>query len=126
MTIKDNTKRVDTRSYHLLVLASIQQAEFTDITIKNNKCGALSFSDSTVVLRGRITLSNNSVVNGGGIALYGKSYIIMESDCRLEIINNTADELGGGVFVALYPRALPNHTPSCTPCMHLHTIHFLR
>ena len=105
VTMKDNAIRVNTRSYHLLLLASIQQAEVTDITIMNNKCGALSLTDSTVVLRGRNILSNNSAVNGGGIALYGKSYIIMEKGSRLEIINNTADELGGGVFAApQYPK----------------------
>ena len=106
VTMKDHTKRVYTQSYHLLPLVSIQQAEVTDITIMNNKCGALRLSDSTVVLRGRNTLSNNSAANGGGIALYGKSYIIMKSGSRLEIINNTADELGGGVFSALYPPTL--------------------
>ena len=107
VTMKDNTKRVNIRSYHLLRLTCIQQAEVTDITIMNNKCGALWLHDSTVVLRGRNILSNNSAVKGGGIALYGKSYIIMENGSRLEIINNTADELGGGVFAALqYPPTL--------------------
>ena len=102
--MKDNTKTVNRRSPHLLVLVNIQQAEVIDLTIMNNERGALALSDSTVVFRGRNTLSNNSAVNGGGIALYGKSYIIMENGSRLDIINNTADELGGGVFVALrYP-----------------------
>ena len=100
-------KRVNTGSYHLLRLTRIQQAEVTDITIMNNKCGTLSLSDSTVVPRGRNILSKNSAVNGGGISLFGNSYIIMENGSRLEIINNTADELGGGVFAALrYPPTL--------------------
>ena len=84
---------------HLLVLASIRRAEVTDLRIMNNRRGALALFDSSVALRGHVTLSNNSAINGGGIALYGNSLISLEYRFRLDIINNTADQLGGGVFV---------------------------
>ena len=74
-------------------------AEVTNVTIMNNRHGALALFDSTVGLGGHNTLSNNSAINGGGIALYGNSVIFLAPRLRLDIINNTADELGGGVFV---------------------------
>ena len=99
VTITNATKRGSTTLTHILVLSSIHQAEVTNVTIMNNRHGALALYDSTVVFRGYNTLSNNSAINGGGIAMYGNSLIFLRLRSRLEIINNTADELGGGVFV---------------------------
>ena len=73
------------------MLSSIQLAVVTNVTIMNNRYGALALFDSTVVLRGHNTLSNNSAINGGGIALDGNSVIFVGAT-RLDIINNTADE----------------------------------
>ena len=102
VTMKNATKRgsIIFPANHLLVLSGIQWAEVTDVTIMNNRHGALALYDSTVVLNGHNTLSNNSAINGGGIAMYGKSVIFLRAGSTLKIVNNTADELGGGVFVA--------------------------
>ena len=89
VTMKNAPKRGGTTLTHLLVLTSIRRAEVTNVTIMNNRRGALALFDSSVVLRGHITLSNNSAINGGGIALYGNSFISLKYRSRLEIINNS-------------------------------------
>ena len=111
VTMKDATNSGSGHLQHLLVLDNIQKAEVTDVTIMNNRRGAIALYDSFVVFRGNNTLSNNSAVNGGGIALYGNSYIYIKTGSRLDIINNTADELGGGVFIGqrVYSATRPTH-----------------
>ena len=51
--------------------------------------------------QGHNTFTNNSGANNGGaIALYGKSYIVVQANSTLEITNNTANNLGGGIYIA--------------------------
>ena len=62
VTMKNATKRGSTTLTHLLKLSNIQSVEITDVTIMNNRYGALTLFDSVVVLRGHYTLSNNSAI----------------------------------------------------------------
>ena len=77
----------------LISLYSIQMAEFTDIIIQNSKFGALELTYSSILFRGNNTFSNNSAYNGGGIWLDGNSYIYMDTDSTLEIINKHRRQL---------------------------------
>ena len=83
----------------LLVLHSIQMVLLNEIIIRNNQDTALYLKDSSVLFRGNNAFSNNSANTGGGISVIGNSYIFVDTDSTLEIINNTAYNLGGGIFV---------------------------
>ena len=44
--------------------------------------------------------TTHSGYNGAGISLYANSYIILQANSTLEITNNLAENLGGGIYVA--------------------------
>ena len=90
----------------LLSLSNLQQVEFTHVHIQNNGIGALQLHDTATIFQGNNTFRNNSGYNGGAIALYGNSYIIVKANSTLEITNNTADNFGGGIYVAKDPWAI--------------------
>ena len=84
----------------LLSLSSMQQVQMADVRILNTTQGALALYDSVAVFQGNNTFIGNSAVVGGGIALYGNSFIYIDTNSTLEVVNNTADEFGGGIFVS--------------------------
>ena len=86
--------------FSLLNFYSIHQLEITDILILNNGYGGLALYDSVAHFRGNNTFINNSAVNGGGISVYGNSYIFLDANSTLLIINNTANHFGGAIYVS--------------------------
>ena len=83
----------------LLSLVNLPQVEFTNVHIRNNEMGALALYDTLAFFQDNNTFRNNSGYNGGAIALYGNSYIIVQANSTLEITNNTAENFGGGIYV---------------------------
>ena len=82
-----------------LSMTNLQQVEFTNVHIRNIGMGALTLYDTLAIFHGNNTFRNNSGYNGGAIALYGNSFIIVEAYSTLEITNNTAENFGGGIYV---------------------------
>ncbi len=61
---------------------------------------------STFQLSGENVFSNNTVVRGGGLALY-QSTVSFDSGSTTRFENNTALEYGGGIYIATDPPLLP-------------------
>ena len=83
----------------LVYLSSLQQIVISDVNIRNNTHGGLKLDNSIAVFKATNSFINNSAVNGGGIALYGNTYILIDVNSTLEIIDNTAEKFGGGMFI---------------------------
>ena len=60
--------------------------------------GCLTLFISRVVITGAVALTNNSATNGGGL-LSITSRIILDKNGRLTVINNTAIDTGGGMYL---------------------------
>ena len=60
--------------------------------------GCLTLFISRVVISGTVTLTNNTATNGGGL-LSITSRIILDKNGRLNVINNTAVDTGGGMYL---------------------------
>ena len=60
--------------------------------------GCLTLFISRVVISGTVTLNNNTATNGGGM-LSITSRIFLDMNGRLNVINNTAVDTGGGMYL---------------------------
>ncbi len=70
------------------------------VNFVGNRFSALLLSSAMVVF-GNGTLSvfsNNYSGNGGGIAMYGYSVIVLSADIHIEFLENKAAQYGGGIF----------------------------
>ena len=69
-------------------------------TFVNNTGTALHLTDSTALFQASSTVVfiNNYGMNGGGISLVGHSYLYLNGSSNFSFINNTATELGGGIY----------------------------
>ena len=82
-------------------IISLRSLTISDCTIKNNKVTGI-FLFATAFFQGNIILTNNSGINGGGIALYSGSFLVLDASTtsRLQIFNNSAAMFGGGIYVS--------------------------
>ena len=93
-----------------IYLVWLRNLTISDCTIKNNRVTGIVLFASTAFLQGNITLTNNSGLNGGGMALYSNSFIVLDYSTRLRISNNFAAMFGGGIYVS--PDIILYDTPS--------------
>lgn len=84
--------------------------EIANITITNNKVNALTAANSNLILKGNITLSNNSGSSGGGMLLCQEATIYLTPNTSMSIYNNEVNHTGGGICVE--PRCLIER-PKC-------------
>lgn len=56
---------------------------------------------------------NNSGINGGALALYESSYIILKPPVNISFLNNWADSKGGGIFVGQLTYTARNIQTTC-------------
>ena len=89
-----------------LLQPSAVHAEFVDLVlnivkfINNNATGLLCYS--TVVLVNSNSTSvfhNNTGIDGGGLAMYGDSYLLFEDNSILIFTKNKAKQKGGAIFI---------------------------
>ena len=83
-----------------MYLLSLRNLTISNCTIKNNGVTGIVLFASTALLQGNITLTNNTGLNGGGMALYSSSFIVLDALTRLQISNNSAAMFGGGIYVS--------------------------
>ena len=50
-------------------------------------------------MNGTSVFHNNTGIDGGGLAVYGESYLVFKNDSFLKFTNNTAKQRGGAIFV---------------------------
>ena len=86
--------------YPAIFLQGLQQAAITDVTVLHNQNGGLGLYNSVVEFGGINTFCDNSAIRGGGLALYGNSYLFMRKDSMLNFTNNKAEKTGGAIFVS--------------------------
>ena len=81
-------------------LLNIENVIFEQIDISNHNTTGLVSINNPIIFDGHSTFVNNSGINGGGIALYGLSQLLLKPNTSISFVNNHASELGGGIFVS--------------------------
>ena len=83
-----------------MFLYGIELAYIHNIQLFNNNNTGLVVYDSTVSFSGFYNkIYNNIATHGGGIAVYGRSYLIISNETSIDFLNNHASELGGGIYI---------------------------
>ena len=83
-----------------MFLMNIENVMFSQIDISNHNTTGLVSINSPIIFDGHSTFVNNSGINGGGIALYGFSLLLLKQNTNISFVNNHASESGGGIFVS--------------------------
>ena len=82
----------------VLSIDSVNNITLSDVNITDNNCTAIKLIHSTIKLENLVTLSGNHGQNGGGLYL-SMSKLIFSTSSKLNIINNSADAYGGGIYI---------------------------
>ena len=72
-------------------------------TATNGNGGGIYLHQSDLVIKGNSTFSHNRAVRGGGVHASGSSISVYQHG-TLQIINNRAEEDGGGIYLEINPR----------------------
>lgn len=72
---------------------------FTGNTVRNNRAQGLTLVDSVLELEGENWINNNRNYYGGGVALHGNSQLFIKNGSHLNVSNNNAFVIGGGIFI---------------------------
>ena len=87
----------DLVAVHLL---TVFNCTVSGISVTDNEGTGISMADSGVQFIGTSNLlSNNSGRNGGGIAMYGSSFLFLYPISRILFHNNHASEFGGALYI---------------------------
>ena len=78
-----------------------------NVSITNNNMTGLSVYRTAVVVNGTSVFHNNTGIDGGGLAMYGDSYLVFGKDSILNFTNNRAKQNGGAVFVSTKQEYIP-------------------
>ena len=97
-SFQGNRKLKGNRDCSVLSIESEKHITLSDVNITDNNCTGIKLIDSTVKLENLVTLSGNHGQNGGGLSL-SMSKIIFSTSSKLNIINNSADAYGGGIYI---------------------------
>ena len=70
-----------------------------NVSITNNNMTGLLAYRIAVVINGTSVFDNNTGIDGGGLAMYGGSYLVFKNNSLLNFTNNRAKQKGGAIFV---------------------------
>ena len=70
-----------------------------NVIIENNNNSAMVIENIVLYVFNNVTFINNTGGQGGALALFGTSVIMLMPNSRLTFINNTARERGGALYV---------------------------
>ena len=72
-----------------------------NVSIANNNATGLLAYRTVIILNSNSTsvFHNNTGIDGGGLAMYGESYLMFEENSLLNFTNNSAKQKGGAIFV---------------------------
>ena len=96
-SFQGNRKLKGNRDCSVLSIDSLN-ITLSHVNITDNSCTGITLIDSTVKLENLVTLSGNHGQNGGGLYL-SMSKLIFSTSSKLNIINNSADAYGGGIYI---------------------------
>ena len=71
----------------------------SNVSIINNNMSGIILYTTKLFLNGTLVLHNNTGIDGGGLALYRRSYLVLYENSVLNFTNNTAKQRGGAIFV---------------------------
>ena len=97
-SFQGNRKLGEDKDCSVLSINSVGNVTLSDVNITNNNCTGIELIDSTVKVENMVTLSGNHGQNGGGLSLR-ISKLIISTSSKLNIINNSADAYGGGIYI---------------------------
>ena len=83
-----------------VALAFVSSISFTDCWFIGNEGSGLFIFNSLATFRGTNHFIGNSGHSGGGVAMYGSSFLLLKRDSMVNFTNNHADQAGGAVFVS--------------------------
>ena len=85
---------------------SAVHAEFVELVLNNvkiinNKATGLLCYHTVVLVNSNSTsvFHNNTGIDGGGLAMYGDSYLLFENNSILNFTKNKAEQRGGAIFI---------------------------
>ena len=87
------------RLYSTIYAFFVTRLVLNNVSITNNNMTGLFVYRTAVVVNGTTLFHNNTGIDGGGLAVYGDSYLVLNSNSILNFTNNTAKQRGGAIFV---------------------------
>ena len=98
---QSNTSFHDVRTIRSVIHGvSITRLLLQNVSISNNNdLTGLCVYHSTLILNGISVFHNNTGIDGGGLAMYGDSYLEINNNSFLNFTNNRARQRGGAIFV---------------------------
>ena len=112
--IEGNKLNRDDDSLFGTVLLQNFNITIEDLVIIDNQATGLVSLSSTLTFTGVDNIfRNNSGTNGGGLALYESSFLILQAPLYIAFLNNNAERKGGGVFVSQVTMRTTNIKSSC-------------
>ena len=97
-SFQGNRKLNGNKDCSVLSIDSLRNITLSDVNIIDNSCTGIKIMQSTVKMYNLVTLSGNRGQNGGGLSL-SMSKLIFSTSSKLNIINNSADAYGGGMYL---------------------------
>ena len=111
---------VDTIIYEASTIGAffVTSLVLNNVSITNNNMTGLFVYRTAVVVIGTSVFHNNTGIDGGGLTVYGESYLVFKNDSFLKFTNNTAKQRGGAVFVGNLLQIFPcffQYSPASLP-----------
>ena len=77
------------------------ECHVSDLHVINNLCTGMTLYNTFIHFSGYNLFQNNSFSNGGGMALFGISRLILYPTTNISFIDNHADQYGGAIYVPI-------------------------
>ena len=101
ITIQDVVILGNNGTLHMVVVWKSEVTFLGNTTIAGNRAGVGTFyvRSSTLIFQGNVAFVNNTGYNGGALALYEGSEIVIARYAHLKFIDNHAKHFGGALYV---------------------------
>ena len=103
---KNNSHPSNSNSYTIRT-DTVTALELNNVSITNNNMTGLRVYRTAIVVKGTSVFHNNTGIDGGGLAMYGDSYILFGKDSILNFTNNKARDRGGAIYVSNKQERIP-------------------
>ena len=97
-------------AYGIMLLDISHNLYFTNCSFYANTGSSIWAYNSNFTLSGTVVFRNNAAYEGGALAFYGDSSVHIANNTNVTLLNNTAENVGGAIFVR---NPLPYVTHSC-------------
>ena len=81
-----------------LYIAESARTVLSNSNFSENNCSGIAAVQSFLIMKGSITIANNTAYNGGGLLLCANSVIILSHHVNITIRYNVALNFGGGIY----------------------------